>query len=123
MNVLQLWDATALLRETRIVRQGREDICLSQGQQNLGVLFRIDHDQILNLIAPEQGISLLALGLVPYLEQLLDAPGTDKMGLLLGLWPIESRPLGSLKVISVSRSTHDSADQGEGVGEIRTRDP
>jgi hypothetical protein len=95
MNVLQLRNTTPFRRQIRVVCQGRQNISLSQGQENLGVLLRVRHYEVLNLVAPEHSISLLDLGFVPYLKQLFDAPGSDKMCLFFGLWPIEGRPEGS----------------------------
>lgn len=68
-----------------------------------------------DLVTPEQGIRLLPLRLVPYLQELLcrsgmsasfprgkvcpgsslsylDAPFPDLVGIFLGIWPVQSRP-------------------------------
>lgn len=82
--------------ERLVARQGFEDVGLSEREHYLWVVLGVHHDQVLNLwerkrvvsvvserymlckmindtylVAPEHGIALLALGLVPYLEQLL----------------------------------------------------
>lgn len=52
--------------------------------------------EALYLISPEHSISLLALGLAPDLEQLLDAPFADLVSSLLGFRPLQRRTQGSV---------------------------
>jgi len=51
MDILQVGDAAPLFGETCVVCQGSEDVSLPQGQENLGVIFRVRHDKVLDLMA------------------------------------------------------------------------
>jgi hypothetical protein len=51
MDTLQVGDAAPPFGETCVVFQGSEDVSLPQGQENLGVIFRVRHDEVLDLMA------------------------------------------------------------------------
>lgn len=71
VDVLQGGHAAALLLEGFIAGEGVENLGLSQGQGDIGVVVGVVDDEILDLVAPEEGVSLLAFGAVPVGEQLL----------------------------------------------------
>ena len=135
-GVLQVRHTPSFLGQLLIGSQGGKDLCLAQREKDIGVILGVGDNQVLNLrdvgvslrdriaqelgwsdlIPPQQGIPLLAFGLVPDLQELLraalalalglgawceegqrpylDAPLPDLVGTLLCIRPVERRTQG-----------------------------
>ncbi|CRK30050.1 hypothetical protein BN1708_015734 [Verticillium longisporum] len=71
MIILKVRHTAAAFGELGARGEGGQDLGLPQGQADFGVVLGVGHDEVLNLVAPEHGITLFTLGLVPDFEKLL----------------------------------------------------
>lgn len=66
--MLQIRHTTSLRREFGVIGQCLQDISLPQRDNHLLVVLVINDHEVFHLVTPEKSISLLGLGLVPYLQ-------------------------------------------------------